>query len=213
MEIARACEMIAAKRREAPSDRALLVGISGIDGSGKGYTSARLAASLRDRGYRVAVLSVDGWLNLPSVRFNLTSPAEHFYRHAIRFEELFTRLVLPLRDRRSVHLLMDFTDETAKNYRPHTFDFQDIDIVLLEGIFLLKIEHRPHFDMSLWVDCTFETALERALERVQEGLPPEETVRAYETIFFPAQRIHLAKDRPREAASVVINNDARLIRA
>jgi uridine kinase len=44
-------------------------------------------------------------------------------------------------------------------------------------------------------------------------LPPEETVRAYETIFFPAQRIHLAKDRPREAASVVINNDARLIRA
>jgi uridine kinase len=205
-----ALELILARRRKLDLSRALLVGISGIDGSGKGYVASRLAARLRDRGLRLAVISVDGWLNLPSVRFNPSSPAEHFYRHAIRFEEMFAQLALPLRDQRSVRLVMDFTEETATAYRPCTFEFHNIDIVLLEGIFLLKAKQREHLDVSLWIDCTFETALERAIQRAQEGLSPEATVRAYQTIYFPAQRIHLAADRPRESATAVIQNDPRL---
>jgi uridine kinase len=36
-------------------------------------------------------------------------------------------------------------------------------------------------------------------------------VRAYETIYFPAQRIHLERDRPRQAADGIILNDPRLL--
>ena len=61
-----------------------------------------------------------------------------------------------------------------------------------------------------WLDCTFATALERALRRGQEGLPPDETIRAYETIYFPAQRIHFARDEPRAGADLVVPNDHRL---
>jgi uridine kinase len=43
----------------------------------------------------------------------------------------------------------------------------------------------------------FETVQERALARSQEGLPPEETLRDYETIYFPAEQIHLERDDPR----------------
>ena len=64
--------------------------------------------------------------------------------------------------------------------------------------------------MSLWIECTFATALERAVSRSQEGLPPEDTMRAYRTIYFPAQEIHLERDHPRAAATAVINNDSRL---
>jgi len=60
------------------------------------------------------------------------------------------------------------------------------------------------------VDCSFETALERAVRRGQEGLPPEETVRAFRSIYFPAQRLHLAKDAPRAAANHILVNDPRL---
>jgi uridine kinase len=38
-------------------------------------------------------------------------------------------------------------------------------------------------------------------------LPPDETIRAYQTIYFPAQLIHFALDAPREAADTVIDND------
>lgn len=184
--------------------------ISGIDGSGKGYTSALLAEYLRARALKVAVLNIDGWLNLPSVRFSTTRPHEHFYRNAIRFDEMFRELVLPLRDRKSVRLEADFAEETASSYRRHVYSYENIDVILLEGIYLLKREHQRHYDLSIWLECSFETALERAIARAQEGLSPAETVRAYRTIYFPAQELHFAVDGPRDAADLVVLNDARL---
>lgn len=201
--------ILGARGRTDPA-QSTLVGISGIDGSGKGFVAARLAEALRRRGPRVANVNIDGWLNLPSRRFSQTDPGRHFYEHAIRFEEMFARLVLPLRERRSIEVVADFAEETATAYRPHTYRFEDIDVILLEGIFLFKRAWRRHFDLALWLDCTFETALERALRRGQEGLPRDETIRAYETIYFPAQRIHFARDEPRADADLVVPNDARL---
>ena len=189
---------------------ALLVGISGIDGSGKGYLAGRLHARLTQAGLRVAPLNVDGWLNLPGVRFSRTRPGEHFYHHALRLEQMFARLVLPLRRRRSIDIVAPHAEETATAYRDRRYAFHDVDVVLVEGIFLYKREYRPHFDMAVWIDCTFETALERALLRAQEGLPPEETRQAYHAIYFPAQRLHLERDDPRNGADAVLLNDPRL---
>ena len=84
--------------------------------------------------------------------------------------------------------------------------FEDIDVIVLECIFLFKRRYRHHFDLAIWIDCSFERALERAIRRSQEGLPEGETVRAYQTIYFPAQRIHFERDQPREAADVIIDN-------
>jgi uridine kinase len=205
-----AAAAIAAARARTEPGRSLLVGVSGIDGSGKGYMAARLARALEARAQRVAPINVDGWLNLPARRFSAVRPAEHFYAHAIRFEELFAQLVLPLRERRSHAMVAEFAEETATAYRPQPYRFEDVDVILLEGIFLFKRAQRGHFDLGLWLDCTFETALGRALSRGQEGLPPAETIRAYETIYFPAQRIHFARDEPRAGADLVLPNDHRL---
>lgn len=197
-------------RRGVAAERAVLAAISGIDASGKGYLTAQLAATLQARGHRVANINIDGWLHLPHARFDRDNPAEHFYLHAIRFDEMFRDLILPLRERRSVALTMDFTEETAAGYRRQSLAYTGIDIVLLEGIYLLKRAFQHRYDLAFWIDCSFETALERALARGQEGLPPDETIRAYRTIYFPAQEIHFARDNPRAAASAIIANDPRL---
>ena len=55
---------------------------------------------------------------------------------------------------------------------------------MLEGIFLFKRELQQCYDFRLWIDCSFKTALERALSRLQEGLPPADTIAAYERIYF-----------------------------
>ena len=197
-------------RRRVPGTRAALVAVTGIDGAGKGYLSARLVGALERRGVRVAGIGIDGWLNLPSRRFRRTNPAEHFYRHAIRFDEMFARLVLPLRDGRSVRLQARLVDETATDYHAHLYDVRDVEVVVLEGIYLLKRAFQAHYDASIWVDCTVETALERALARRQEGLSAEATVEAYRTIYFPAQEIHVRRDDPRRAATAIAVNDPRL---
>lgn len=83
-------------------------------------------------------------------------------------------------------------------------------MVLAEGIFLFKRQHRELFDLAIWIDCSFPTALARALKRAQEGLSSAETIRAYETIYFPAQKIHSTRDSPRETADLVVSNDLSL---
>ena len=195
------------RRATVPDTRSLLVGISGIDGSGKGYLASQLEAHLALHAVTAAVLNVDGWLNLPEKRLDRSAPAENFYENAIRFDDFFAQLVIPLKDRRSVHLVADFTEETASRYRKHTYDFKDVSVVLVEGIFLFKPQYRKHFDLTIWIECSFATALVRAIARAQEGLSPANTIAAYETFYFPAQRIHLAQDKPRERADVIFENN------
>jgi uridine kinase len=199
---------IVSKRKALTERRCLLVGVSGIDASGKGFVTRQLEAHLKQHSIATANVNIDGWLNLPTKRFSPIEPGQHFYENSIRFDELFDQLILPLRDNGCIELIADFTDETAENYRQHTYSFQNIAVVLVEGIFLLKRKYRKLFDLAIWTDCSFSTALRRALERAQEGLSRTETTRAYETIYFPAQKIHLQLDRPRESADLRINNDS-----
>jgi uridine kinase len=203
----RVVNAITRKRGAVAPDRAVLVGISGIDASGKGYLAAKIADRLQMEGLEVALIGADDWLNLPDVCINPDNYAEHFYEHAMRFDEMFEQLIMPLKQKRKLSLIADSADPKATAYRKHRYDFRNIDIVLLEGIFLFKPVYRHHFDLTVWIECSFECALERAIERAQEGLPPAETIQAFETIYFPAQRIHLAHDNPREAADIIFIND------
>lgn len=205
-----AIERIVETHRRVPADRCTLVAISGIDASGKGYLAANMVQALRRLDLRGANINIDGWLNLPQVRFRKNNPAENFYRNAIRFEDMFRQLVFPLRDSGSLRIEMDYAEETATIYRKQLYEFKDIDIILLEGIYLLKRQYQTYYDLSFWIDCTFETALERALARGQESLPPEATIKAYRTIYFPAQEVHFAENEAKRAASAIITNDPRL---
>lgn len=210
MDLRHTIDTVRTARRGHDAARALLVAISGIDGAGKGWVADRIVEALRGDGLRVAKINADGWLRLPRHRFSETEPANHFYRYALRFDEMFTDVVLPLRDERSVFAEHDFVSETATDYERRWIAHRDVDVIVLEGIFLLKASYRGHADMTVWVDCSFETALDRAIARSQEGLDAERTIEAYERIYFPAQRIHFERDAPREHAGIIVCNDPRL---
>jgi uridine kinase len=203
----RIADAIAQERDAVAPDRAVLVGISGIDASGKGFIAARLAERLRESGWNTALISADDWLNLPEICVNPDNYAEHFYEHAIRFDEMFAQLIVPLTRKREISITADCADAKATSFRKHSYEFRKIDIVLLEGVFLFKPQYRHHFDLRLWIDCSFECALQRAIKRRQEGLPPADTTNAFETIYFPAQRIHLGRDNPRATADIILANE------
>jgi uridine kinase len=200
------CKIIE-RRAKIPNTRSLLVGVSGIDGCGKGYIATQLQAHLALHGVIPVILNVDGWLNLPDKRFDQNALAVNFYENAIRLDQFFSQLVIPLAQRRSIHLDADFVEETASDYCKHTYDYKDVSVVLVEGIFLFKPQYRKYFDLAIWVDCSFPTALARAIDRAQEGLSRANTIAAYDTIYFPAQRIHLAQDKPRENADLIFENE------
>jgi uridine kinase len=120
---------------------------------------------------------------------------------------MFERLVLPLKQKRGIRITTDYGEETGTKFRPHLYDFTNIDIILLEGIFIFKREFVRHFDLKVWIECAFETALARAVARKQEGLSPADTLTAYQTIYFPAERLHCKLDDPSGQADFIYSNE------
>src|SRR5947208_14788850 len=128
---------IVATRAEKSAEHAILVGISGIDAGGKGFITEKIAKRLQELGWRVATINADDWLNLPEVWLSRHKPAEHFYEHAMRFDELFEQLIVPLKENRVVSFVAVCADAKGNRCK-HSYEFRRIDMVLLQGIFLFK---------------------------------------------------------------------------
>ncbi|HYG76631.1 MAG TPA: uridine kinase [Planctomycetota bacterium] len=195
----------AAYRQSAP--RILLVGISGIDGAGKTFLAANAAETLRRECLAVALLGLDDWRTPPAERYNLANPGEHFYRNAYNTRGLFEKLIEPLRQSGSISVEAQLFRRDGSAYT-HPFAFSNVNVIVLEGSFLFTRELQNRFDLRIWIDCSFETALKRALNRNQEGAPRGQLESDYETHYFPAQRFHMQADDPKSSAHLIISNDA-----
>lgn len=207
MDVSSIIESITNSINEMTSDQALLVGVSGIDASGKGYVTKKVGKRLTDRGIKVATINTDGWLNPPDIRFGHGDPGSRFYENALRLDEMFETLVIPLKRIRSIELEAELIEETESRYHSYYYSFFDVDVILLEGIFLFKHKYEAIFDLKIWIECSYETALRRAVARRQEGLIVSDTIQAYKKIYFPAQQIHSEIDEPISTAHIVFTND------
>ena len=185
----------------------MLVAVSGVDGSGKTRLARELAGELERAGLRVALIGIDPWQNPQTTRFSTVEPATHFYRHAIRFDELFSQLVDPLVADRAIRLETRGIRTDADVWDELVYDHADVQVVLLEGIFLFRRDLARRYDLRIWVDCSLDTALRRALARNVENRPLELLRRDYEHIYHAAQRLHFAIDDPRSAADLRLAND------
>lgn len=187
--------------------RARLVALSGIDGSGKTHLAAELGARLQRCGIRTAVIGADPWQTAKSHRIQPHDPGRAFYERAVRWDALFDTLIDPLVQMRGIDRVFEARRDDNDLLYPKHYRFEDVEVVLLEGIFLFRRELIARYDLTVWVDCGFDAALARARARNQEGLPVEEIEREYREIYFPAQRLHFELDRPRDAADLILPNE------
>lgn len=197
------------KQSELSVDKAFLVAVSGIDGSGKGYITEKLITALNHQNFHAVSINLDAWHKLPSERFNSENPAQHFYHNAFHFDTLFQQLILPLKNQRMINLTTVLTGIIGLP-ETYNYQFENVDVIVLEGIFLLKRSLQHFYDFKIWIDCSFVTALERATQRNQEDISPEQIIEDYQRIYFPAQKVHLAIDNPKSIADVIYINDSKI---
>ena len=185
-----------------------IVGISGIDGSGKGYIGQQLQSSLEYMGLSCVLIGIDGWLQPPSRRFSKQGSGQHFYQSGFRFDEMKTQLYEPLRKTGSIDFIAKHSAPTGvEDMVDFHYLISNPDVIIFEGIFLFQ--DRFDFDYTVWIECSYETALERALKRNQEGLSEAQIKHDYRNIYFAAQDIHIKTDNPRGRCDFIYLNDDR----
>ena len=189
------------------SIRCPLVAVSGIDGSGKTYWAAKLADRLTQAGLQVAVIPLDLFLNPPEVRFSNDNRGKHFYERGFDLQRAFAELITPLHQQRRIDITLPVRRLPQDELARQRFRYDGVDVILLEGNFLLKNTVRERFDYRVWVDCSFLTARQRVANRIPEGPVREQVLRDYEDVYFVAQKQHLVIDEPKTAADCLLVND------
>jgi uridine kinase len=187
------------------STKALVVALSGIEGSGKRELAQSIAGFLELDGIRVAVIRDADWEAPKDVRFNVMSSPEEYYFNAYRYDHMFEDLILPLKLFST--LKKSITLDDVMSPRTIEYDFTDIDIIIIEGVYLLQDAYLQFYDYTCWMQSDFDTAFYNLTKRINVEESQESLVNIFELLIKPAAQYHIFIDDPQGAAKSVYLDD------
>lgn len=184
----------------------LIVGISGIDGSGKSTLADELVRRLTEQGVTATSVHLDDFLNPKTIRHKNTDQIAGYFDDNFDYDSLINSVIGPARAHSRVQSQHPVLDLETDQVSACDFMFDGPGVLVVEGVFLFRQELRGYFDLKVWLDISFDDALARILTRSRDRRYGDaEAIRSrYENRFFPAQRFHLDRDAPAEAADIVI---------
>jgi uridine kinase len=195
-------------RRQNAGGR-VIVAVDGVDGAGKTVFADGLAEVFAETGDAVFRASIDGFHRPRSERYlrGRTSP-EGFYRDSFDYATFRRVLIDPFRDGAQTAATTGFQLAAFDVVRDAPVESQwvtaPLDAVLVvDGIFLHRPELRDLWDWSMWLEVPLEVSYARMALRDGSDPDPDAPANAR---YRQGQEIYLREARPREAASVIVDN-------
>ncbi len=195
-------DVLERKSHEVP----FVVGINGIDGSGKTSIASKFAGFLEDQARSVQVLHIDDFHNPKAIRYagDKPEPAKYFHQ-SFNLQALIDEVFVPLKTRKQLQKTLSLLDlETDQFDLERTYSIIPETIVVFEGVFLFRPELLPFLDYKVLVDIPFEESKKRAVLRSPHLT--EADLASYDRKYIPAQRQYFEDCRPHEVVDLVIDN-------
>jgi uridine kinase len=129
---------------------------------------------------------------------------DHFYAAEPRGPGLFDDYDWPLLE----HVLADLRHGGRLRYRGRGFDDTNLvvdepapEIAIVEGIQLLRRERMDLFDVTVWIECPREVALERARARDRLQGHDEEYMKLWDNLWGPRNQEYFESHHPEKLAA------------
>ncbi len=188
--------------RKKHAKRPFVVGINGIDTSGKTMFTGALADYLTTMNRKVQVINLDDFHNPREVRYAGDNPAENYYHRSFNIRSIIENVLIPIhhKEKHTVSLkLLDLNTDKYDLIRNYSFSADTV--VLFEGVFLFRRELAEYIDLKVFLEISSGESKRRALER-----DPEAVLEKYDTKYLPAQAEYLKKYPPEDVADIIIDN-------
>lgn len=182
-----------------PGGPNLIVGIDGVDGSGKTVLADELA-TLMPTCVRV---SIDGFHHVRDRRYRRgkTSP-EGFWLDSYDYARFRREVVEPLRRGHGTYLPVGHdvgSDELLTGPRR---EVPRGTVLLVDGIFLHRPELRDVWDLSVFLEVPFAESVRRM--SVRDGMPADPRAAA-NARYVGGQELYLTECRPADQATVLVD--------
>ena len=172
----------------------VIVGINGVDGSGKTVLADNLTRILKQTRHSVCRISVDDFHHPKQHRYRRgeLSP-EAYYQDSINYEAFANKALKPVFGAQVYPFLCQTKDFDLARNKKDVF-FQEISkdtIVLTEGVFLFRPEILPFLKVKIFIETDFKTILERVKIRDLNTLGSAEKIQErYEKKYIPGQHLY-----------------------
>jgi uridine kinase len=183
-----------------------LVAFDGPDAAGKTTLADAVAPHLERPVIRASVDDFHAPAEQRRQRGSLS--AEGYYRDAFDLSGLINQLLAPFAARAPT-VTSQLWDYAADSARPVTRTVGDSDAVLLvDGVFLLRPELKPWWSLTVYLQVSESTTLQRALDRDADLFGSAEAVRSrYLNRYLPGQALYRSEAAPQDCADLLIDND------
>jgi uridine kinase len=203
--VSRLTQLIAGLRPPHP----LRVAVDGPDAAGKTTFADELAARLHGRR-PVIRASIDGFHRPRAERLRRgdLSP-EGCFADSFDNGAVIANLLVPLGadgDRRYRTAVFDHRSDRPVAVATHQAPSDAV--LLFDGVFLLRHELRPYWDLGIFLEIDPEETLRRAVVRDRALFGDAANTRLrYTARYLPAQQRYRDSARPTEAADIVIDHN------
>lgn len=192
-------------------DSPVLIGINGIDTSGKTTLTQALIPYIETSGRHIITASVDDFLNPEKIRYAQGEySSEGCYHDTYNYKKMTEILLDPLKSGNRKYKTVSFDYRIDREVMMPTRKADKNTILIMEGIFLFRPELVSYWDLKIFLDIDFESALERAVKRTadQEHIGSEQAIiDKYNTRYIPAQQLYYQEATPKEKADIIIDNN------
>jgi uridine kinase len=195
---------------EKQKDSPVLVGIDGVDASGKTTLAEELVNELKGSGRPIIRASIDGFHNPKSIRYTKgeNSP-EGYYFDSFNHKAIAEVLLDPLSSGKLQYKTAVFDYRTDSEVVLPVQTANKDSILIMEGIFLFRPELVNYWDIKIFVDVDFKITVKRAVKRATEREyigAEQEILDKYEKRYIPGQQLYFDQAQPKEKADIVIDN-------
>jgi uridine kinase len=189
--------------------RPIIVAFDGVDTSGKTTLADNIYKNLKSKKQNVLRVSIDKFHNTKEIRMAKgdLSP-EGFFEDSFNLDQILENVIFPIKKGTGYIITGVFDYRNEIEIQPNKIMIDNNLIVLFDGIFMNRDELYKYWDLSVFLDISFETVLKRAVIRDKDYFGSEEEVyKRYNKRYIPGEQLYLTKCKPKERANIVIDNN------
>jgi uridine kinase len=191
------------------TNRNFILGISGIDCSGKSTLSEVLYDKLKDKEINAYLIHGDDFLFNKKIRNANVDQEIAYYYETFNYKKLFNEIIIPAKKNRYFYQEVEMLDWKTDLTFIGDFEFKGPCIIIIEGVLLYKKEYKDIFDYKVWIDIDFDTGIERALKRkrdIEYYKDKDELLNRYLGRFYKGQALHMRVDNPKNDCDYIIGH-------
>lgn len=190
-------------------DKPIVVAFDGVDASGKTSLADGVHACFKNQGIESIRVSIDKFHNAKEIRLSkgAYSP-EGFFYDSFNYEKILELVLNPIKNRASSIGKGIYDYRVEGGIAADSAKITKDSIILFDGIFMNRDELRGYWDLSIFLDVSFETVRKRAVLRDTKLFGTEdETLKKYEKRYIPGEEVYIALCNPKDRADIVIDNN------